>query len=113
MADGLRYRVAAGCVRAARPDMGCPSRAEAEKLPREGGAEGLSFELLNRNVNQPYKYVGTWLVDEWQKIGVQVTQRMVPTGGQEQVTRIGTLIAAFVAMGLPKVHLPKHNRSFK
>ena len=43
------------------------SRAEAKRLLKEAGAEGLSFELLNRNVDQPYKYVGTWLVDEWQK----------------------------------------------
>ena len=56
------------------------SRAEAQRLLKEAGAEGLSFELLNRNVDQPYKYVGTWLVDEWSKIGVKVTQRMVPTG---------------------------------
>ena len=55
------------------------SRAEAKKLLKEAGAEGLSFELLNRNVDQPYKYVGTWLVDEWQKIGVKVTQRVAPT----------------------------------
>ena len=32
------------------------SRAEARRLLKEAGAEGLSFELLNRNVDQPYKY---------------------------------------------------------
>ena len=37
------------------------SRAEAKRLLKEAGAEGLSFELLNRNVDQPYKYVGTWV----------------------------------------------------
>ena len=47
---------------------------------KEAGAEDLSFELLNRNVDQPYKYVGIWLVDEWSKIGLKVTQRVVPTG---------------------------------
>ena len=56
------------------------SRAEARRLLKEAGAEGLSFELLNRNVDQPYKYVGTWLIDEWSKIGLKVTQRMMPTG---------------------------------
>ena len=35
------------------------SRAEARRLLKEAGAEGLSFELLNRNVDQPYKFVGT------------------------------------------------------
>ena len=56
------------------------SRAEAKRLLKEAGAEGLSFEMLNRNVDQPYKYNGTWLVDQWSKIGVQATQRVVPTG---------------------------------
>jgi peptide/nickel transport system substrate-binding protein len=56
------------------------SRAEARRLLKEAGAEGLKFELLNRNVDQPYKYVGTWLVDQWSKIGVTATQRVVPTG---------------------------------
>jgi peptide/nickel transport system substrate-binding protein len=45
------------------------SRAEARRLLKEAGAEGLKFELLNRNVDQPYKYVGTWAVAEWKKIG--------------------------------------------
>jgi peptide/nickel transport system substrate-binding protein len=56
------------------------SRAEARRLLKEAGVEGLSFELLNRNVDQPYKFVGTWVVDEWSKIGLKVTQRVVPTG---------------------------------
>src|SRR3981081_1807779 len=56
------------------------SRAEARRLLKEAGAEGLSFELLNRNVDQPYKYVGTWLVDEWSKVGLKATQKVVPTG---------------------------------
>ena len=37
--------------------------------PVEGGwPEGLSFELLNRNVDQPYKFNATWVIDEWSKI---------------------------------------------
>ena len=47
------------------------SRAEAKKLLKEAGAEGLSFELLNRDVDQPYKYIGIWLIDQWGKIGRQ------------------------------------------
>ncbi len=65
------------------------SRAEARRLLKEAGAEGLSFELLNRNVDQPYKYVGTWLVDEWSKIGLHVTQRVVPTGPWFEAMRSG------------------------
>ncbi len=56
------------------------SRAEARKLLKEAGQEHLHFVLLNRNVDQPYKYVGTWLIDQWSKIGVSVTQHPVPTG---------------------------------
>ncbi len=56
------------------------SRAEAKRLLHEAGADDLSFELLNRNVDQPYKYVGTWLIDQWSKIGLHVTQKVVPTG---------------------------------
>ena len=56
------------------------SRAEAKRLLKEAGAEGLSFELLTRGVDQPYKTVGTWLVDEWSKVGLRVTQKVVPTG---------------------------------
>jgi peptide/nickel transport system substrate-binding protein len=56
------------------------SRAEAQRLLKEAGAEGLTFELINRNVDQPYKYLGTWLIDQWNKIGLHVTQQVVPTG---------------------------------
>ena len=56
------------------------SRAEAKRLLKEAGAEGLGFELLNRNIDQPYKYNATWVIDEWSKIGLRVTQRVVPTG---------------------------------
>lgn len=56
------------------------SRAEARRLLKEAGAEGLKFELLNRNVDQPYKYVAIWLIDQWSKVGLHVTQKVLPTG---------------------------------
>jgi peptide/nickel transport system substrate-binding protein len=56
------------------------SRAEARRLLTEAGVANLTFELLNRNVDQPYKYNGTWVVDQWSKIGVNVTQRVLSTG---------------------------------
>ena len=65
------------------------SRAEAKRLLREAGAEGLSFELLTRGVDQPYKTVGIWLVDEWSKIGLKVTQKVVPTGPFIEAQRSG------------------------
>ena len=65
------------------------SRAEAKRLLKEAGAENLSFELLNRDVDQPFKYVGTFVVDEWSKIGLKVTQKVVPTGPWIENMRTG------------------------
>jgi len=69
------------------------SRAEARRLLKEAGAEGFSFELLNRNVDQPYKYNATWVIDEWSKIGLHVTQRVVPTGPWFDAMRQGNFDA--------------------
>src|SRR5215475_6385270 len=66
------------------------SRAEAKRLLKEAGAEGLKFELLNRNVDQPYKFVGTWVIGEWKKIGLNVEQKVVPTGPWFSNMRGGT-----------------------
>ncbi|HEX5317853.1 MAG TPA: ABC transporter substrate-binding protein [Stellaceae bacterium] len=65
------------------------SRAEARRLLKEAGAENLSFQLLNRQTDQPFKYVGTFVVDEWSKIGLNVTQRVVPTGPWFAAMRAG------------------------
>ena len=65
------------------------SRAEARRLLKEAGAEGLSFELLNRDLDNPFKYLGTWLVDEWSKIGLKVHQRILPTGPWFETMRSG------------------------
>jgi peptide/nickel transport system substrate-binding protein len=56
---------------------------------KEAGAEGLAFELLNRNVDQLYKFNATWVMDEWSKIGGKVTQRVVPTGPFGEALRQG------------------------
>src|ERR1700688_3526851 len=65
------------------------SRAEARRLLKEAGAENLTFELLNRNVDQPYKFVGIYLIDQWTKIGVHATQKVVPTGPWFALMRAG------------------------
>jgi len=65
------------------------SRAEAKRLLKEAGAENLTFELLNRAVDQPYKFVGIWAVDDWSKIGVKVTQKVLPTGPWFEAERSG------------------------
>jgi peptide/nickel transport system substrate-binding protein len=73
------------------------SRAEAKRLLKEAGAEGLKFELLNRNVDQPYKFMGTWVIGEWKKIGLQVEQKVVPTGPWFSNMRAGTFDVAMEA----------------
>ncbi|MGC2199032.1 MAG: ABC transporter substrate-binding protein [Stellaceae bacterium] len=75
------------------------SRAEARRLLKEAGAEGLSFQLLNRNVDQPYKYVATWLIDQWSKIGLHVTQRVLPTGPWFDAMRRGDFEVVLEAPG--------------
>src|SRR6185437_11525373 len=65
------------------------SRAEAKRLLKEAGAEDLSFELLNRNIDQPYKYIGAFVIDEWSKIGLKVNQKMIPTGPFYEALRSG------------------------
>jgi len=82
------------------------SRAEARRLLKEAGAEGLSFELLNRNVDQPYKYVATWLVDEWSKIGLHVTQKVAPTGPWFDAMRNGNFDVVVEAPGYGIVNPP-------
>ncbi len=57
------------------------SRAEARRLLKEAGIpDGFKFTLLNRGVDQPYKIVGTWLIDQWRLVGLNVEQRVQPTG---------------------------------
>src|SRR3954454_13099168 len=78
------------------------ARAEAKRLLNEAGAEGLKFELLNRNVDQPYKYVAAWVIDEWRKIGLNVTQKVLPTGPFYEGLRSGNfdVTVAFNCQGV-------------
>ena len=56
------------------------SRAEARRLLKEAGVPNLKFTFHNRAVDQPYKIVGTWLVDQWKQVGMEVDQWVQPTG---------------------------------
>jgi peptide/nickel transport system substrate-binding protein len=56
------------------------SRAKAKMLLKEAGASNISFDFSNRGVDQPYKVVGTWLVDQWKKVGLNAKQRVQPSG---------------------------------
>jgi peptide/nickel transport system substrate-binding protein len=82
------------------------SRVEARRLLKEAGAERLSFELLNRNVDQPYKFIGSWLIDEWSKIGLKVTQRVVPSGPWYEALRSGNFDVSVEAPGKGVVNPP-------
>lgn len=56
------------------------SRTEARRLLKEAGVPNLKFTFHNREVDQPYKIVGTWLLDQWKQVGMQVDQVVQPTG---------------------------------
>jgi peptide/nickel transport system substrate-binding protein len=56
------------------------NRAKARQLLKEAGVpEGFKFVLHNRGTDQPYKIVGTWLIDQWRQIGLEVEQWVQPT----------------------------------
>ncbi|MCH9047062.1 MAG: ABC transporter substrate-binding protein, partial [SAR324 cluster bacterium] len=56
------------------------NRAKARQLLREAGVkEGFKFTFHNRAVEMPYKIVGTWLIDQWRQIGLEVDQWTQPT----------------------------------
>ena len=59
---------------------GAVPTAEARRLLKEAGAEGIEFELQNRNVDQPYKFLAIWVIEEWTKIGLKAKQKVLPTG---------------------------------
>ena len=49
------------------------SKSAAQRLLAEAGVpQGFAFVLKNRDVPMPYQYIGTWLVDEWRRIGLKV-----------------------------------------
>jgi peptide/nickel transport system substrate-binding protein len=54
------------------------SRAEARRLLKEAGVpEGFSFTFTNRGIPMPYEPLGVWLIDQWRKVGLNVTQRVI------------------------------------
>ncbi|MEZ5854711.1 MAG: ABC transporter substrate-binding protein [Hyphomicrobiaceae bacterium] len=57
------------------------SRAEARRLLKEAGVPNLSFTFLNRATDPPYTIVGTWLIDQWKKVGITAKMRNEATAG--------------------------------
>src|SRR2546428_348856 len=71
------------------------ARAEAKKLLAEAGVpEGFEFNLLNRNVEMPYRYVAVFLIDQWRQIGLKVNHVVKETGPYLADHRAGSFDAA-------------------
>jgi len=50
------------------------ARNEAKRLLKEAGVpDGYSFVLKNRNVREPYEITGVFVIDQWRKVGLNVT----------------------------------------
>lgn len=73
------------------------SRAEARRLLKEAGVQNLKFTILNRAVDQPYTIAGTWLIDQWRQIGIEVNQKAEATGGWFAGLRSGDFQVAMSA----------------
>jgi peptide/nickel transport system substrate-binding protein len=56
------------------------NRAKAKQLLKDAGYPDLKVTLWNRAVDQPYKILGTWAVDQWRKVGIEADQQVVPSG---------------------------------
>jgi peptide/nickel transport system substrate-binding protein len=57
------------------------SRAEAKRLLKEAGVDlSKTYYFNNRAVDQPYKIVGTWLIDQWRQVGLKFEQHVEQTG---------------------------------
>jgi peptide/nickel transport system substrate-binding protein len=56
------------------------NRTKAKQLLKDAGYPDLKVTLWNRAVDQPYKILGTWAVDQWRKVGVKADQQVVPSG---------------------------------
>jgi peptide/nickel transport system substrate-binding protein len=56
------------------------SRAEAKRLLKAAGVNlSTTYTFNNRGVDQPYKVVGTWLIDQWRKVGLKFKQDVKPS----------------------------------
>lgn len=55
------------------------SRAEARRLLKAAGLEGLKFKLLNRNVSEPYTPAAVYSIDQWRRVGVAAEHEQLET----------------------------------
>jgi peptide/nickel transport system substrate-binding protein len=57
------------------------SRKEARRLLKEAGVpDGFAFTLKNRNVEEPYKATGIYVIDQWRQVGLNVNHVMQEEG---------------------------------
>ena len=56
------------------------NKAKAQQLLKDAGHSDLKLTLWNRAVDQPYKVVGTWMIDQWRKVGINADQKVLPSG---------------------------------
>src|SRR5262249_50333385 len=65
------------------------SRADAKKLLKEAGAEGLSPRYKSRGIARPSEPLGIWLIDQWRQIGVNVKQEVVEASAYHPMLKRG------------------------
>ena len=65
------------------------SRAEAKRLLKEAGAEGLTFTFKNRGIPQPYEPTGIWLIDQWRQVGITAKQEIVEASAYHPMLKRG------------------------
>ncbi|MBA2449245.1 MAG: ABC transporter substrate-binding protein [Chloroflexi bacterium] len=66
------------------------AKEEAKRLLREAGVpDGFAFTLKNRDVPQPYEPTGVFVIDQWRKIGLNVTQVAQETNAYDTDKRTG------------------------
>ena len=56
------------------------SRAEARKLLKDAGVDLSKTYYFNNRGIEPYKIVGTWLLDQWKQVGFKFEHHTHPTG---------------------------------
>ena len=59
------------------------ARAEARRLLKEAGQEGLTFRLLTRSVPMPFSPIAVYLIDQWRQIGVTVENNPLDVAQQK------------------------------
>jgi len=56
------------------------SRREARRLLKDAGVpEGFAFTMKNRSIGMPFEAVGVFLIDQWRKAGLNVSQTFLET----------------------------------